>query len=189
MPDAGLDWTNTCLGKPMAACSSRANVRKPIVAPVIVGAIASATGTNGGACAFIPVLAWLSMAWLRTKLGRARDASVVTAVAVFCGHFAWILAGALFLGSRDTVPDLLIMVVLMLWLWFHPDRWSASAMLIRSMFTLARTVIDLNRHSFGVTAHRALVTHMNLRRAVTVPLIGTWRHNRFGTRSSATLRR
>jgi hypothetical protein len=188
IPNAGLDSPGACLSQPMAAPGSTATGRTPIIGTVLVGAIASATGTYGGASVLIPTLAGLLMAWLCTKLGKPHGAAVVTAVALFFGHFAWILAGTLLLGSWDTVPDLLIMVVLMLWLWSHPDRWSAGAMLIYSMFTLTHAVIDLNEHSFGDPAHRALVTHMTLRLAVIVPLMGAWWHRRFGASASAASR-
>jgi hypothetical protein len=180
IPSAGHDSPSVSPSRPMAAAGSTATGRTPIFAPVILGAIASATGTYGGASVLIPTLAGLLMAWLCTKLGKPRDVAVVTAVAVFFGHFAWILAGTLLLATWDTVPDLLIMVVLTLWLWFHPDRWSAGATLIYSMFTLAHAVIDLNEHSFGDPAHRALVTHMTLRLAVIVPLMGAWWYRQLG---------
>jgi hypothetical protein len=142
---------------------------------VIIGTIASAVGTYGGANVLVPLLAGFLMAWLIKKLSKPRDALLAMAFAVFFGHFAWGLAGTLILGSWDTATDLVIMIILMLWLWFRPGRWSCGAMAIFSMFGLTHAVIDLQAHSFGDPTHRALVTHMVLRLAVIALVCAWWR--------------
>ena len=158
---------------PMAAMATPG--RTAISATVIIGSIASALGTYGGANALVPVLACLLMAWLCKKLGKPRDAFLASAFAVFFGHFAWILVGTLYLGSWDTATDLMVMVMLMLWLWSRPGRWSCCAMVVFSVFTLSHAVIDLQAHSFGDPTHRALVTHMVLRLVVIALMCAWWR--------------
>lgn len=170
---AELDLVGGIPRGPTAATATPARTTRSAI--VILGAIASALGTYGGANALVPVLACLLMAWLCKKLGKPLDAFLASAFAVFFGHFAWILAGTLYLGIWDTATDLVVMVMLMLWLWFRPGRWSCCAMVIFSVFTLSLAVIDLQAHHFGDPTHRALVTHMVLRLVVIALMCAWWR--------------
>ncbi|HEY6228662.1 MAG TPA: hypothetical protein VI282_16205 [Verrucomicrobiae bacterium] len=95
------------------------------------------------------------------------------AAAVVIGHTGWMVVGFVLaknIPAMSIVPDIILMVIGLVWLFANPGRGPVWYFTILEAATAVVNLLNLLPQHFGATAHKALVAHLSLRAFVIAAL-------------------
>lgn len=89
-------------------------------------------------------IATLAIVWaIGANLAHPRQVVYLPALAALSAHLAWNIAGVATFGAWGPfIPDFIVRVALIAWLWLRPNKWVAILLTLYSLWSATTYIAD-----------------------------------------------